>query len=412
MKNVWIFNHYAQEPSGVGGMRHFHFAHYLKGHNWDTSIIASSVSHRDGTQRIEDDSKVLLQNIEGVNYLWMKTHPYIGNKGGRIRNMIEYSIACLRTRNLDSIPKPDVIIGSSVHPLAGLVGWRMARKFNVPFVFEVRDLWPQTLIDMGRIKQHGIPAKALRILERFLYKKSDIIITLLPFAGEYIQSMGIKTDKITWISNGTDISDKNPPPITEREENSPLQLTYFGAHGDANGLEILIEAMLIIKNRSENRPAPIAKLTLIGDGLNKISLQKQAKILGLDSSIIQFMPLVPKKDIAKISTKADAFVITIRDLPELYKYGISTNKLFDYMGAARPTIIATAARNNPIEDCKGGISVPPEDPQALADAICTMALMNSEQLNMMGESARFHVKEEYSYKKLTEKLSKHLNSLA
>ena len=100
---------------------------------------------------------------------------------------------------------PDVVIGSSVHPLAGVAACRLARRHGVPFVFEVRDLWPESLIAFGRISRHGLPAILLRSLEKGLYRRAASIISVLPKASDYIAGKGVATDKVVWIPNGVDL---------------------------------------------------------------------------------------------------------------------------------------------------------------------------------------------------------------
>src|SRR5690606_14865654 len=150
---------------------------------------------------------------------------------------------------------------------AAWAGRRLAARYRVPFIFEVRDLWPQTLIDMGRIGQHHPAAIALRTLEKSLYKSSARIIVLLPKAADYIEPLGISSDRIVWIPNGADLD--LLPRSTLRSSSDGFTLMYFGAHGGANDLENLLRAMKIVQQAASGKDIV---LRLIGDGPLKHSL--------------------------------------------------------------------------------------------------------------------------------------------
>ncbi|WP_315919359.1 glycosyltransferase family 4 protein [Mesorhizobium sp. SP-1A] len=402
MKHVWILNHYAQEPGGPGGTRHYSLARHLPEHGWSASIIASSTEHNSGRQRLKPEEKLRLQNYDGVPFLWLRGSNYSGNGLDRMTNMLGYTRAALRAENLSQLQRPDAVIGSSVHPLAAWAGRRLAKRYNVPFLFEVRDLWPQTLIDMGRLSNQSPISHALRGLEKSLYKSAARIVVLLPRAGDYIEPLGIPRDKIVWISNGVELDDFVPAAPIPRDV---FTLMYFGAHGGANGLDNVLRAMRIVQ---DDPAGGKILLRLIGDGPLKPALVAQAQELGLAN--IRFEDPVPKKMIPQLAAEADAFVICVRDLPLLYRYGVSMNKIFDYMAAARPTIIAMDAPNNPIEEAQGGLTVRPEEPAKLAAAILDMARLPTDERIAMGKAARRHVEEAYGYRYLAGKLASTLDS--
>lgn len=402
MKHVWILNHYAKHPSSAGSLRHYQLARYLRNHGWHATLIASSVDHPSGEQRLKKSEKSRLESCGEVAYLWLRTSSYHGNGGARIKNMLEYAGEVLRPSRLAGVEPPDLIIGSSVHPFAALAGWWLARRHRVPFVFEVRDLWPQTLVDMGRLREGAAMTRVLRRLETFLYRRAKRVLTLLPRAVDYIAQLGVPPEKVVWLSNGVDLSEfHDVSPRTKCSSDTPLSLMYFGSHGEANGLTDLLEAMAIIKDaqRAGGEYVPV-QLRLIGDGPAKKELLHHASCLSLDHRWVSFEPSVPKRDIPMLAREADAFVITVRNLPKLYRFGISMNKLFDYMAAARPVIIASGAVNNPVADAAAGFTVPPEDPDSLADAISKMAKLSSEERIRMGRAGRAHMESHYDYRVL------------
>ncbi|KAA0014691.1 glycosyltransferase family 4 protein [Billgrantia pellis] len=411
MRHVWILNHYAKSPEAAGAARHYQLARHLPEHGWRATLIASSVDHPSGLQRLAPGVQTRLETHGDVRFLWLRTSSYQGNGGGRMKNMLEYAWQAVRPSRLADLERPDLIIGSSVHPFAALAGWRLARRHGVPFLFEVRDLWPQTLIDMGRLREGSATARMLHILEKFLYRRARRVLTLLPQAVDYIAPLGVPEERVVWLSNGVDLDDyPDPAPPPARPPEMPLTLMYFGSHGEANGLETMLKAMAIVKQRRGEGTVPL-RLRLIGDGPAKYDLQRQASRLGLDGRWLSFEPPVPKREIPALAREADAFVITVRDLPRLYRFGISMNKLFDYMAAARPVIIASAAVNDPVADAGAGITVPPEDPQALAEAIERLVALPMAERIRMGQAGRAHMEAFYDYRILAGRLAGIMNDV-
>jgi len=316
--------------------------------------------------------------------------------------MIQYTFRVLRLTMVVRVPHPDVVIGSSVHPLAAWAGMRLAHRYRVPFIFEVRDLWPQTLIDMQRIGPRSVPAVVLRAMEKKLYREATRIISLLPFAYRYITRFGIDRKKISWISNGVDLSDY-PSPLVPVDK-STVTFMYYGAHGGANGLDNLLHALVLVNNA--NLPVKVL-LRLIGDGPQKPNLRALAAKLHLNN--VRFEDPVSKKAIPVLSSEADVFVFNLIDTG-VFKFGISSNKLFDFLAAGRPVIFASNSKNNQIEDAGCGITVQPEDPKALADAMVQMAQMTRSERHQMGMKGRKHVETHFDYRILAREVSEVLDS--
>ncbi|MCG3202983.1 MAG: hypothetical protein NFCOHLIN_02870 [Gammaproteobacteria bacterium] len=405
MPTVWILNHYAQEPGGPGGTRHFALARHLRACGWNACIIAGSVELNTGRQRLARAEHRRLESYDGVQFLWLKVPVYAGNGPGRMANMLVYALRALMPWNLRKLPRPRVIIGSSVHPFAAWAGARLARRHGVPFVFEVRDLWPQTLIDLGRLRDRSLAAQALRLLERHLYRCADRILILMPGATGYIEPLGISPNRIVWLPNGVDIAEFPYHPPSGRRD-GVFTMMYFGAHGTANGLENLIRAMAILRERRAS-PAPV--LRLIGDGPMKASLQRLAADMHLDN--VRFEDAVPKADIPAMAAQADAFVFNLVASP-VFRYGISSNKLFDFMAAGRPVIFSCESVNNPVAEADAGITVPPDRPEHLADAIATIARLTPAERETMGMNARRYVERNHDYRSLAVRLARVLNDIS
>lgn len=403
MKNVWILNHYAQEPGGAGGTRHYSLARHLLKHGWRSSVIAASVELNTGRQRLSDGERTRISDFDGIPFLWVRTPQYEGNGGGRMGNMLTYAGRVLLPGVTKGLERPDVIVGSSVHPFAAWSGAILARRLRVPFVFEVRDLWPQTLVDLGRLREQSLITQVLRKLEKWLYDRADRIVVLLPQADEYIVPLGVPKRKIVWIPNGVEL--EGYPEPTQPLIHDGFTLMYFGAHGQANGLDCVLRAMAQLQGRPDMSHV---RLRMIGDGPLKPSLLKLAEELQLRN--VEFAGPVPKREIPSVAAEADAFVFNLIDAP-VFKYGISSNKLFDFLAGARPVIFCCKSSNNPVADAHAGITVLPGDPLALSQAIATLATMPAGERNEMGRAGRAYVERNHSFDSLAARFAAMLNEL-
>ena len=366
MRHVWILNHYANPPAFPGGARHHSLALHLPEYGWKATVLVSSVIHHANRQLLPDGVGSAVETVEGVDYLRLRIPQYEDNSIHRLMSMGAYCARALDPRSRRRIAPPDLVVGSSVHPFAALAGSIIATRYRVPFVFEVRDLWPETLIARGKMEENGAPARAFRTLERYLYRRAEHIVTVLPRAHEYITRCGVPREKVAYIPNGYNARDfEDLPPRPKRKT---FDFMYFGSHGLSNDLDVLIDAYASFEARYEGK-RPV-RLRMIGDGPLKEGLQKRAEELGIRN--ISWEPLRPRGDVPALASEADCCVVVVGDLPRLYRYGISLNKLFDYMGAGRPVIAAAAAANDPVSEAGAGLSVPPEA-GALADAMLQMA---------------------------------------
>ncbi|GMO16421.1 glycosyltransferase family 4 protein [Bradyrhizobium ottawaense] len=359
---------------------------------WSASVIAASTEHGTGRERLMPGETMRLDTFNGVPFLWLRTASYSGNGVDRVRNMIGYTWSALKPEHTRQLERPDAIVGSSVHPFAAWAGLRLARRHGVPFVFEVRDLWPQTLVDLGRLSERHPMTMALRVLEQHLYKNAAQIVVLLPHAREYIEPLGIAAEKIVWVPNGIELEIfPGPQP---KETGDTFTFMYFGAHGTANGLDNVLRAMSLVQGADTER---LINLRMIGDGPLKPSLIEMARQLDLKN--VSFEDPVPKKQIASLAAEADAFVFNLINAP-VFKYGISSNKLFDFMACGRPVIFSCDAGNNPVEAAKGGVTVLAGDPHALARAMIGLSALPPAERQRMGAANRRHIEENYEFDRL------------
>lgn len=398
--NIWIFNQYAVTPDLPGGTRHYDLGQELARRGHHVVIIATSFHHHMHKEtRLKPGERLKIEDVNGVKFVWLRTPPYWRNDWRRVWNMLVFALRAwwLGRRLFYEVGKTDVVIGSSPPLFVPLAVYWIARHYGVPFVMEVRDLWPQTLIDMGALREGWPITKALRTLEKFLYRKSEKIISLLPFAYEYISALGIHREKIVWIPNGVDLTRFKELLSTDGFLSEEFKVMYLGAHGQANALDVLIQAAKVIHDRGLRK----IRFILLGDGPEKPRLIRLAQSWKVGN--IEFRQPVPKSEVPKLLREADAFIFSLEEV-KVFRYGISPNKLFDYMSVAKPIIFAVNASNNPIEEAHCGLTVPPRDPQALAEAVIRLYQMPKEEREAMGRRGRAYVEEYHDIQKLSQRL--------
>jgi glycosyltransferase involved in cell wall biosynthesis len=409
MMNIWIFNHYALPPNLPGGTRHYDLGRELVKRGHRVVIFATSFHHYLHREtRLRPGEKWKVEDVDGVRFVWIRTPPYWRNDWRRVRNMVIFALRAWwlgrkLTKLVPEIGKPDVVIGSSPHLLTPLAAYWVARHHRVSFVMEVRDLWPQTIIDMGELSAHHPITKALQTLERFLYHRAEKIISLLAQADKYITAYGIPQEKIVWIPNGVDLSRFEGLEPCVASENG-LKVIYLGAHGKANALDTVIQAAKILQDWGYRK----IRFVLIGDGPEKPRLIGMAQTLGLKN--VEFRKPVPKIEIPKVLREADAFIVQLGGA-EVYRWGISSNKLFDFMAVGRPVFSSAEAPLNPVKEAKCGFTIPPWDPKALAEAVIKLYQMSPEERAEMGKRGREYVEKYHDIRKLAAQLENLLQSV-
>lgn len=402
---VWILNHYAISPDMAGGTRHYDLALELVERGYEVTIFTSGFDHViHNYVKIKKDEGFRVEEHSGVRFVWLETSPYQGNDWRRILNMFSYGFSLLRHNK--NFEKPNLIIGSSMHPVAPLAGWWLAKKYGVPFVFEVRDLWPQTAVDMGAMKRNGLMAKLLYTWEKFMYQKAERIIVLLPKAGEYIAGRGIRPEKIVWIPNGVNLkrfdNGKSLDPSSQAaeafaEQEDKFKVVYAGAHGPANGLDTVVEAAALMAGIDQG-----VHFFLIGDGPEKGRLMQLARERSLSN--ITFLDPVPKNKVGAVLRESDLLLFCLRCL-SVYKYGISLNKLYDYFASGKPIVMAAQGINRIVEDVGAGLVVEPENPEALVQGVLQIKEMPPEERIQLGVNGRSYVERHHSMEVLGEKLA-------
>ena len=371
------------------------------------TIFASGFGHRTRREeRLEEKQNYRRENISGVEFIWIRTFAYQRNDWRRVVNMLSYSFRVILL-GFRFKGTPDVILASSPHPFAGLAGYILARLKKVRFIFEVRDLWPQTFVDVGGYSNKSLVVTLLRVLEKFLYRRAKKIIALLPKASEYIMELGIPSNKIVYIPNGvapelfSDTRGRLPQMLDELisglKSQGRLLVGYTGAHGAADGLDTILETAKILQDKGAGE----AHFLLVGDGPEKKRLVQQAKSWGLSN--ISFFEPIPKDAMLELLQAIDITTVSLRK-SVLWRYGTSKNKLFDYMICVKPVVWAIDQPDNPVAESNCGITVPQEDAEEMARAIMTLCGLSAQERQDMGMRGYEYVMKYHSVPVLANRL--------
>ena len=403
-RTVWFINHYASSPDGASHTRHFDLAKHLLARGWKSWIFASSVEVNTHTQRLDRQEREKSEIYAGVNFRWIYTPDYQDNGLGRIINMLMFAWRLLLRKTTAGLEHPSVIVGSSGHALAAAAAAILARRYRVPFIFEVRDISPETYIALGYMHRYSPYSIFLAMLEKWLCLRASRVISVIPGYADYLSERKIRAPEVVYIPNGVNLENIGNAPARQRGNN--FRVTYLGAHGNANDLHTLVRAMEIIQL---SRGITTIECHLIGAGPAKQGLMDYCAEKGL--SQVFFHSSVSKTGIADTAGNTDAFILCGRKLPSLYKYGISMNKIPDYLAMGRPVIMAMEAGNNPVAEAQAGICVAPEAPEELADAIIMMSGMSEDELQDMGDKGRRYAEEIYDMRVLAERLAEILDSV-
>ncbi|MBU8880778.1 glycosyltransferase family 4 protein [Bacillus sp. FJAT-29790] len=400
--NILLINHYAGSKYHGMEYRPYYLAReWVKlGHN--VTIIAASYSHVRNVQP-KIDQNWTAEIVDGIRYVWINTPSYEGNGLGRIKNMVTFvkSIYRYKTKILQEI-NPNVVIASSTYPLDIYPAKAIAKASKAKLIYEVHDLWPLSPKELGGMSRYHPFIMVMQQAENFAYKHCDLVVSLLPKAKGHMVEHGLDPVKFYYIPNGIDIDEWNSPLnkipkemsafINEMKEKGQFLIGYAGAHGVANSLEILIESVNLLKVN------PIS-LIMVGKGPEKINLKGLAKKYNLEN--IHFFEEIPKNTIPDFLSKMDVLYIGLQRQP-LYRFGVSPNKLFDYMMSQKPVLHSIEAGNDLVAESKSGVSVEPENPQAIADGILKLMKLTEEERKQMGQNGYEYIISKHDYKKLAE----------
>lgn len=397
--NILYLNHYAGSPALGMEYRPYYLAREWVRAGHRVQMVAADFSHVRARQPQAGD-----EVIDGIAYRWLPTPPYQGNGLGRVQNIWAFCRQVwAQTDALIAQARPDVVIASSTYPMDIWVARRIARRAGATLVFEVHDLWPLSPIELSGMSPRHPFIRLVQKAEDDAYRDADVVISMLPKVHDYMASRGLDLKKLHIVPNGITLDEwqGTPPPLREDVAEAIARaraagrtvVGYAGSMGLPNALDTLLDAMVRL------RDAPIA-LVMVGSGHERDRLRQ--RIADERLSNVELLPPIPKAQITSFLAVVDLAYIGWQRVP-IYRFGIAPNKLMDYLMAGCPVLHSVEAGNDPVAEAGCGLTVPPQDPAAVADGLRRLAALSPAERHAMGERGRAFVRANHTYPVLAQR---------
>jgi glycosyltransferase involved in cell wall biosynthesis len=395
--NILLVNHYAGSPRHGMEFRPYYLAREWVRAGHEVTIVAASHSHVRAVQP-QVPGQPVEEIIDGIRYRWLPVPTYQGNGVGRLRNILSFlrqlrADAWRLTREL----RPDAVIASSTYPMDVWVARKLARLAKAKLVYEVHDLWPLSLIELSGMSPRHPFALLCAKAEADAYRDADVVVSMLPCVHEHMASRGLDLRKLHIVPNGF-------APEEWQGESAPLGETlrahldaeraagrvivgYAGSMGLPNALDVLLDAAAKLKD------APLS-FVLVGSGHEATRLVQRVDAEGLKH--VRFFAPIPKAQIPTLLGHFDIAYIGWQRTP-IYRFGIAPNKLIDYLMAGRAVLHSVEAGNDPVAEAGAGLTVAPEDPEAVAQGLLKLAALSPGERAAMGQRGRAFAMAHHAY---------------
>lgn len=404
-KKVWILNHYAMPPQYEVRIRNNKMAEFMQKKGYDVTLIGASTMHNSNINLIEGNQKYIKKQYGDLKFIHVKAPKYKGNGIRRIINMIIVPYRIFKYSNkFEEVP--DVII-NDLELMGFFFPFLLRNRYKCPVITEIRDLWPESIIEYGLLKRKSIIAKLLYYIEKRIYIKSDAIIFSMAGGKDYISEKKgwerkINMKKVYHINNGVDLrefdSNKEKYILEDHDllDKDIFKVVYTGSIRLVNDIKMLVKTAEVMKQRQMKN----VKILIYGTGDQREELIEYCKENSLDN--IVFKGAVDKKYIPYILSNSDLNLIHVKQT-NIMKYGCSFNKLFEYLASGKPILSDLVVSYDLIEEYGAGITIQKQSPEYLANAIQIVREMDSLTYNDMCRKART-VAEKYDFPNLTNEL--------
>jgi glycosyltransferase involved in cell wall biosynthesis len=395
--NILYLNHYAGTPTLGMEYRPYYLAREWVRMGHRVQMLAAGFSHVRARQP-EVGEAPRDELIDGIAYRWYPTPRYEGNGLGRVKNIGRFLAQVWRdTPRLVREFKPQAVIASSTYPMDIWVARRIARRARATLVFEVHDLWPLSPIELSGMSPRHPFALLCQKAENDAYRDADVVISMLPKVQGHMAAHGLDLRKLHIVPNGITLDEwqGEPAPLREDVAQAIVQargagravIGYAGSHGLPNALDHLLDAAKLLKD------TPI-QIVMVGDGHEKARLQQRVAAEGLGN--VTMLPPIPKAQIPSLLHEIDIAYIGWQRVP-IYRFGIAPNKLMDYMMAGCAVLHSVEAGNDPVAEAGCGLTVAPENAEAIADGLRQLTALTPSQRRAMGERGRAFVLAHHTY---------------
>ncbi|PKO18238.1 MAG: glycosyltransferase WbuB [Chloroflexi bacterium HGW-Chloroflexi-10] len=370
----------------AGGTRHYEMAKYLVSHGHEVVVITSPISYMTGKNKIAQQWMKIEYPENGIKIIRTYTYPALHKSFvHRVFSFFSFMFSSFFAGLRES--KIDLVWGTSPPIFQGVTAWLLAFIKRKPFIFEVRDLWPEFAIAVG-VLRNKLLIVASYWLEKFLYRNADVLIVNSPGFIKHVTQNGAR--RVELVANGSDVSmfDFEGFEGTFRINNQlegKIVFVYAGAHGLSNDLAVVLAAAKLLNE--DNR----VHFVFVGDGKEKNNLIQTANELNLSN--VSWVDPIEKNEIGKFFSEMDAGIAILKPI-DLYKTTYP-NKVFDYMAAGLPVVLAIdGVIRDVVEEANAGIFVKPGSPEDFAEKI-KILIDDPKNLKQLGINGKLYMKQNF-----------------
>ncbi len=387
---IWVINHHAGHPSENIGTRHWALSQFLGKEGIQVDIFAASTLHPSGKQRSEKGFVMNFGESGGhvkIHTIWT---PNYKSQFGRVVNMFVFGVALVSKLAVKRIAKPDLIIGSSVTPIAAFAAFVLAKIHRCKFIYEIRDLWPETFVRFEKVSKNSFLCKVLYLLEEYTWRNAYLIISPLKNLSDYGEDRGYPQKEIIHIPNGVDIKNYS---FCARNRQSRISLIYAGSLGEMYNLVPLVRALNYPELEFLRDQIQLTVIT--GISLQRVELESFAKQNSFNR--VLFKERVDKETLQKFLETADALILPLNYSNGLYEYGASPNKVAEYMAAGKIVLQSCSYPGAPVMDDITGIVIEQNQEDLWVEALVRLVNISQDHFKEMSKAAREKAEAEFDF---------------
>lgn len=395
--SIWYVSKYASLPAaGRGGTRAFLLMRELVRMGHRAIILTSDSNHLTDTPMLTGQQ--LKETVDGVDVYWIRTRKFTGAKSvGRVLSWLDFEWRLWRLPK-DDLARPDVVIVSSLSLLTIFNGLWLRRNYGCRLVFEVRDIWPLTIIEEGGFNPRNPLVLGLRWIERMAYRRADLIVGTMPNLKQHVaESVGDRHAPVACIPFGVDadmVEKARPLPAGWVHEHIPTGkfiVCHAGTIGVTNALDVLFECARSMQDHPE------VHFLILGEGY----MRPQYEAACADLTNVTFTGSVPKDMVQAVLAHCDVPYFSVHP-SKVWKYGLSLNKVIDYMLAGKPILASYTGYPTMVDEAGSGTSVPAGDAAALKTEILRLAATSAEDRKALGDRGRDWLLRNRAYRTLAQ----------
>ncbi|HET8691164.1 MAG TPA: glycosyltransferase family 4 protein [Steroidobacteraceae bacterium] len=388
LRRLVVFTHAGGSPHHGPNMRWYYLGQALRPLGWQVEIVSASWFHKYVAPPTLANGGT--EDVDGLTYHWMRTRPYPGHGLGQVLNQWDYVRGAWRFAGADSRGAAHAVVASSPHPFVFLPAWRFARRRGALLLFETRDLWPLAIRELGGYGRMHPYVVLLGVMERFAARRADALVSVKPGDWKYFaERYGIARERQHYLPNG--FLPAGPPPSPGAgKARAGFTVGYVGALSDYYCLDVLLGAARRLRGSD-------VRFRIAGGGSDAARLAEAAR----DLPNVEFLGTVPKREVPALLAGFDACFLGLKDI-SANRYGISCNKLFDYMAAAKPVVASYRTDHDPVQAAGCGITVLPDRGEGIVEAIEWLRAHPADALEM-GRRGRAYFEVEHDFRRVAER---------